>query len=637
MKWYSSLRWRLTALIAAGSVVTAAIAAAGFSWINLGRFWQHMNSEIAAIAAVVADQVAPAIPLADKQAAAEVLRSLAAEKLVDYAILYDGQDRCFTWYYRSGAHPCAARPKDGIGRQGSTLVLTRPVAMDDDRVGTLMLVAHSPDMRTVVAAYLGSAGFTLLLSLVVAAVVAVALQARVSKPILGIASVAQRISQTHRYNDRVTVAFSGELGVLAESFNSMLDEIERRDSVLEEQRRQLEQEVEERNRVNRELLAAKEKAEEAAGLKSQFLANMSHEIRTPMNGVMGMIGLVLERCTGPENREQLTAAQTAAQSLVKLLDEILDLSKIEAGKMTVEALDFELCSVMEDALRIFELPVRQKNLTLRLDCEGCPRWVRGDPARLRQVLVNLAGNAVKFTAQGGIRVDVRPAGEGCLRFAVEDTGIGIAPDKQQSIFEAFTQADGSHTRRFGGSGLGLTITRRLVDLMGGELHILSEPGRGSCFSFELPLPAAPQPATPVARTGLPSTAALPPLRVLVAEDNVINQKVISALLRRQGWPVTLASNGRLACEAFQCEVFDLVLMDVQMPEMDGLEATRWIRQRETECACGARVPIIALTAHASQAQHDQCLAAGMNGVVTKPVSLAALLKGIGAVLPVDAA
>jgi len=341
---------------------------------------------------------------------------------------------------------------------------------------------------------------------------------------------------------------------------------------------------------------------------------------------------VLERCADAEEREQLTVAQSAAQSLVRLLDEILDLSKIEAGKMTFETIDFELAGMVEDALRMFQIPVRQKNLTLGLDCAAnCPKWVRGDPVRLRQVLINLVGNAVKFTAQGGIRVEIQASGPGRLQFVVQDTGIGIAPGKREAIFDAFTQADGSHTRRFGGSGLGLTITRRLVDLMGGALQLVSEPGRGSCFFFELPMPSVPEPvSTP--KTITPAVH-LPRLRVLVAEDNAINQKVIDSMLRRQGWSVTIAANGRLACEAFERQPFDLILMDIQMPEMDGLETTRWIRQRERESHSGEPVAVVALTAHASKGQHDQCLAAGMDGVVTKPVSLAALISCITAVLP----
>jgi len=633
MRRYASLRWKLTWLIAGGSMVTVAIAATGFSWVNLRQFWQHANAEVAAIAAVVADQVAPAITLGDRSAAAEILRSLSGDSLVENAILYDSQGRCFAWYYRSYDGGCVPKPRDGSARRAQILVLARPVTMNGDRLGTLVIAARLPGMPAILRQYLASAGLVLLFSLLVAALVAMRLQARVSAPILGIARVAQRIAGTHRFSDRVAVASNDELGVLAESFNTMSQEIEGRDEVLSEQRRRLEEEVEERKRVNWELRAAKERAEEAALLKTQFLANMSHEIRTPMNGVMGMIGLVLERCSDPENREQLTVAQTAAQSLVSLLDEILDLSKIEAGKMTLETIDFNLRAMVEDALCVFQIPVREKNLTLDFDLSAsCPKWVRGDPARLRQVLINLVGNAVKFTAQGRVTLSIRPAAEGRLRFSVTDTGIGIAPGKREAIFDAFTQADGSHTRRFGGSGLGLTITRRLVDLMGGKLRVESEVGKGSCFFFELPMPAIPEPAAAPARPSALPAVPLPRLRVLVAEDNAINQKVIGSMLRRQGWTVSLAANGKLACEAFERETFDLILMDVQMPEMDGLEAARWIRQKEHETKTPRPVALVALTAHASQAQHDQCVAAGMDDVVTKPVSWVALRNAIGRVL-----
>ena len=634
MNRYTSLRWKLTWLIAGGSVVAALIAAAGFAWFDLHRVRQNTNSQVSAIAAIVASQVAPAITLEDSPAASEILRSLAADSLIQEASLYDAAGRCFAWFYRSAGTACPPKPKDGFSSRAHALVLARPVTMEDDRLGTLALVARVPSIAALLREYLNSAALIFFLSLVVAAVVAMVLQRRVSAPILSIARVAQEISRTHRFNDRVNVSSSDELGVLAESFNSMLGEIERRDAQLARQRLRLEEQVAERNRVNGELRVAKDKAEEAARLKSQFLANMSHEIRTPMNGVVGMLSLVLERCTDQEEREQLTVAQTAAQSLVSLLNDILDLSKIEAGRMTVEAIDFDLREVVHSALQMFEILVLDKRLELRLECDAeCPGRVRGDPVRLRQVLINLVGNAVKFTSQGGISLDITPSASGRLRFAVNDTGIGIAPGQRVAIFDAFTQADGSHTRRFGGTGLGLTITRRLVNLMGGDLQVDSSPGHGSCFFFDLPLAAGTEPGTSANQPSPVPPLSLPKLRVLVAEDNAINQKVIGSMLRRHGWVVTLASNGKEACDCFSRDSFDLVLMDVQMPEMDGLAASRWIRERQSERQSAEEpIPIVALTAHASQAQHQQCLAAGMNAVITKPVNLPSLLDGIAAVL-----
>ena len=622
MKRYSSVRRKLMALIAGGGIVSALIAAAGFSWLDVNRFWQSTNAQVVAIASIVADQVEPAIALGDRKAAAEILNSLRADPSIRDAVLYDPHGDCFA---RANGQPgtCPVLPPDGLHRQRGEVFLVRSIRIDGERQGTLVIRAGVPSMAEVLRQYLGGAALIIVLSLVVAAILAVVLQARVSAPILAIARVAERISQTHQFKDRVEVDSGDELGVLAESFNSMLNEIARRDA-------KLEQEIVERQRVNVELRSAKERAEEAARLKSEFLANMSHEIRTPMNGVAGMISLVLDRSQDPEAREQLLVAQNAAQSLVTILNDILDLSKIEAGKLTIDAIPCDLPAMARDCLRMFEFAVRQKPLDLRLDVDpGCPVWVRADPVRLRQVLLNLVGNAVKFTAAGSVTLTLTPQPGDLIRFEVRDTGIGIAADKMHAIFDAFTQADGSHTRQFGGTGLGLTITRRLVQLMGGRLWAESEPGHGSRFVVEVALPAAaaPQAQEKPAAAPVPATQ----LRVLVAEDNPINQKVVCSMLRRQGWHVTLAVNGAEACRHFLENTYDLVLLDVQMPEMDGLEASQRIRAEEARRGSG-RIPILALTAHASQAQHEQCLEHGMDSVITKPVNLPGLLREINAVV-----
>jgi len=620
MKRYSPLRRKLTALIAGGGIVSALIAAVGFSYLDINRFWQNTNAKVMAIASIVADQVEPAIALGDRKSAADVLNSLRADRTILDAALYDTRGKCFAGMNSA----CPALPPDGLHRLHDAVVLVRSIRSDGERQGTLLLSADVPSMAEVLRQYLGGAALIIALSLAVAAVLAVVLQARVSAPILAIAEVAERISRTHQFQDRVQVTSADELGVLAESFNSMLNEIARRDAKLEEQ-------IAERQRVNVELRSAKERAEEAARLKSEFLANMSHEIRTPMNGVAGMISLVLDRAQNPEDREQLLVAQNAAQALVTILNDILDLSKIEAGKMTIEAIACDLPSIARDCLRMFEFAVRGKQLDLRLDmAPGCPDWVRADPVRLRQVLLNLVGNAVKFTAAGSVTVSLAPGEGDVIRFEVRDTGIGIAPDKLQSIFDAFTQADGSHTRQFGGTGLGLTITRRLVDLMGGRLWAESIPGQGSSFFVEVALvrafaPEAAEAASP------PAVEPRRGLRVLVAEDNPINQKVICSMLSRQGWKVILAVNGMEACRLFLEQSFDLVLMDVQMPEMDGLEAARRIREEEAGRGM-ERTPILALTAHASKAQHQQCLANGMDSVTTKPVNMPDLLREIAALV-----
>jgi len=633
MTRYISLRWKLAALIAGGSLLTAIIASAGFAWLDWKRFGGHTRDEVSAIGAVVADQIGPALALHDRKAAAELLASLHRDPRVRDAALFDSAGACFAAFQRSGEAGCPVETHYEID-------LTLAVQGGGEQLGTLLLSANVPSVWMFLNGYLGGAALILGLSLLVAAAVAMTLQARVSKPILEIAGFAARMANTHRFEDRLELESTDEVAVLAESFNAMLHEIEKRDDELGKHRHALEEEIAERKRVNDELRVAKDKAEEAARLKSEFLANMSHEIRTPMNGVIGMISLSLDGCLDPQLREQLQVAQDAAQSLVVILNDILDLSKIEVGKMTLEAIEFELEGLLHDTLRIFDIAVASKHLEMRVAiAPQCPRVLCGDPVRLRQIIVNLVGNAVKFTQSGSVTVKVglgeTRAGTPNFRFEVADTGIGIPPEKLGVIFDAFTQADGSHTRKFGGTGLGLTITRRLVDLMSGTLWATSEVGHGSTFVAELPLTVPPAPV--LGEAGAASSAfeaQLPMLRVLVAEDNLINQKVISAMLTRQGWKLTLASNGREAFECYRHDSFDLILMDIQMPEADGIEATRMIRQHEKSRAVPVdrRIPIIALTANASPAEHQQFLAAGMDAVTTKPVNLAGLLRAVATCL-----
>jgi len=632
MTRYTSLRYKLTALIAGGGVVAAFMAAVGFSWFDLNRYWAHTRAEVSAIASVVADQIGPAMTFGDLKSAGEILGSVRADGLIRDATLYDASGGCFASFHRNGTRGCPPLTSEAAEHAANTLVLTRAVTAGGERIGTLALTAGIPSVPSLLAQYLAGASLIIGLSLVVAAIVAVKLQSRVSAPVLEIARVAERIAKTHQFGDRVSVVSVDELGVLANSFNAMLDEIGRRDDELSRHRKSLEEQIVERTRVNAELRVAKEKAEVAARLKSEFLANMSHEIRTPMNGVMGMISLVLDRCQVAEEREQLLTAQAAAQSLVSLLNDILDLSKIEAGRMSVETIAFDVQALLQEAVRMFDLTARQKNLRLGLEiAPWCPVWVRGDPVRLRQVLVNLLGNAVKFTERGSVHVTAMIPAEGALRLEVRDSGIGVPAEKLESIFEAFTQADGSHTRRFGGTGLGLTITRRLVDLMGGRLWAESEVGVGSSFFVELPLAPCAAPAPEPAEGGARNATNLSGLEVLVAEDNAVNQKVVMSMLRRQGFQVTLAENGEQAYRRFLESSFDLILMDVQMPEMDGFQATRLIRKEEARRREGRAVqpvPIIALTAHATPAEGEQCLAAGMDVIITKPVRLETLIRAI---------
>ncbi|MFO0627693.1 MAG: ATP-binding protein [Polyangiales bacterium] len=435
------------------------------------------------------------------------------------------------------------------------------------------------------------------------------IQRVIVRPLRRLSIVARQLGQGD--SARASVYPVEEIDALGRAFNAMADEVQRRAASLRV--------------ANEALVASNATAQAALAARSAFLATMSHEIRTPMNGVLGMAQLLEDSGLEGERLEWVRTLRRAGEALLTVLNDVLDLSKIEAGRLSVEQLPFDLEALLRECVRLFTPRAQQSGITLRCDLGALTgASVRGDPTRVRQVLANLVGNAVKFTERGEVVLSAHGGDDDLVRIVVRDTGIGMSPEVLGRLFEPFSQADHSFARRYGGTGLGLAISSRLAQLMGGRLTATSEAGVGSTFTLELPLPRCAAAVAP-RETRLPAPAPRPSLRVtpargrvLGAEDNEVNRKLLQRFLQRLGFEAVLVNDGAAAVEAVAREDFDAVLMDCQMPEVDGFEATARIRLREGP---EARVPIIALTANAMQGDRERCLAAGMDDYLTKPLRM----------------
>jgi len=604
--------------IAISSLVTAVVVLIAATGLFMLEQWQAEQRDLhrnqATIASVIASEIAPVVAHGDAAATRAMLAPLVAKPDIRAADVVDPAGRTLVHILEPSG--------SGQTKDVSYFETREPMAIDGRRLGDLVVTSRAISLWSILPRYLAVCAALFFATAGLALFMGRWLAGLVIEPVNRLSQAMRDVTDSADYAQRVPTWAQDEFGLLTESFNTLLAQLHANDGAL--------------HRAMIDLVEARDAAQAANVLKSQFLANMSHEIRTPLNGVLAMAQIIALGELPQVQRERVEVIRRSGEDLLAVLNDVLDISKIEAGKLEIETGEVDAEALVRNAHTMFDaVASAKKNLTFDVQLRPAAAGLRrGDQARIGQILNNLVSNALKFTSEGHVQVIVDGHGENGdsgLRLTVTDTGVGIPQEKLSILFEKFTQADNSNTRRFGGTGLGLALCRELAQMMRGDIDVQSVEGEGSTFTVTLPLARIAETA-PGAEPA-PTAAEIEdrPLRVLAAEDIPTNQLVLRTVMESFGVDLTMVDNGREAVEAWTTGNFDLILMDIQMPEMDGVEATLAIRQAEQQTG-RARTPIVAVSANAMAHHVKRYREVGMDGHVAKPIELVKLHSAMEAAL-----